>query len=148
MLRVPFLDVQRINSRFQREFDDALCRVSRSGRYLFGVETEAFEREFAAWNGSAHCITLANGLDALRLTLRAWISLGRLAPGDEVVVPANSFIASALAVTESGLSVRLADVSLDTFNLTVETLIPALTARTRAVMPVHLYGQLADIERI
>ena len=76
------------------------------------------------------------------------MSLGLLAPGDEVVVPANSFIASALAVTESGLSVRLADVSLDTFNLTVETLIPALTARTRVIMPVHLYGQLADIERI
>jgi len=148
MLRVPFLDVQRINSRFQREFDDALCRVSRSGRYLFGVETEAFEREFAAWNGSAHCITLANGLDALRLTLRAWISLDRLAPGDEVVVPANSFIASALSVTESDLRLRFADISPDTFNVTVDTVSKVLGQHTRAIMPVHLYGQCADIEQI
>jgi dTDP-4-amino-4,6-dideoxygalactose transaminase len=148
MLRVPFLDVQRINSRFQREFDDALSRVSRSGRYLFGVETEAFEREFAAWNGSVHCISVANGLDALRLTLRAWISLDRLAPGDEVVVPANSFIASALAVTESDLRVRFADVSADTFNVTVDTVSKVLDQHTRAIMPVHLYGQCADVERI
>ncbi len=147
-MHVPFIDLARINARFQAELADAFARVSQSGRYLFGRETEAFEREFAAWNGSSHCVAVANGLDALRLTLRAWISLGRIAPGDEVVVPANSFIASALAVTESGLRLRLADVSPDTFNLTVESLTPALTERTRAVMPVHLYGQLADIERI
>ena len=112
MLRVPFLDVQRINARFQHEFDESFSRVSRSGRYLFGAETEAFEQEFATWNGSAHCVAVANGLDALRLTLRAWISLDELAPGDEVIVPANSFIASALAVTESGLRVRFADGDL------------------------------------
>jgi len=148
MLRVPFLDVQRINSRFQREFDDALSRVSRSGRYLFGMETEAFEREFAAWNGSTHCISVANGLDALRLTLRAWISLDRLAPGDEVVVPANSFIASALAVTESDLRVRFADISANTFNVTVDTVSKVLGQHTRAIMLVHLYGQCADVGRI
>jgi dTDP-4-amino-4,6-dideoxygalactose transaminase len=148
MFRVPFLDVQRINSRFQREFDEAYSRVSRSGRYLFGAETEAFEREFAAWNGSVHCISVANGLDALRMTLRAWNTLDRLAPGDEVVVPANSFIASALAVTESDLRVRFADVSADTFNVTVDTVSEVVGERTRAIMPVHLYGQCADIERI
>jgi dTDP-4-amino-4,6-dideoxygalactose transaminase len=148
MLRVPFLDVQGINARFQREFDEALSRVSRSGRYLFGAETEAFEREFAAWNGSAHCICVANGLDALRLTLRAWISLDKLAPGDEIIVPSNSFIASALAVTHSDLQVRFADVSAETFNVTVDTVSGALSQKTRAIMPVHLYGQCADIERI
>lgn len=148
MLQVPFLDVQRINSRFQREFDEAFSRVALSGRYLFGAETEAFEREFAAWNGSSNCISVANGLDALRLTLRAWISLDRLALGDEVIVPANSFIASALAVTESGLRVRFADVNAETFNVTVDTVSDTLGERTRVIMPVHLYGQCADIERI
>ena len=148
MLRVPFLDVQRINSRFQREFDEAFSRVSRSGRYLFGAETEAFEHEFAAWNGSAHCVAVANGFDALRLTLRAWTSLDELAPGDEVIVPANSFIASALAVTESDLRVRFADVSANTFNVTVDTVSDVLSQKTRAIMAVHLYGQCADIERI
>jgi dTDP-4-amino-4,6-dideoxygalactose transaminase len=148
MLRVPFLDVQRINARFQREFEEAFSRVSRSGRYLFGAETEAFEREFAAWNGSAHCISVANGLDALRLTLRAWISLDKLAPGDEIIVPANSFIASALAVTDSDLQVRFADVNAETFNVTVDTVSDVLSQKTRAIMPVHLYGQCADIERI
>jgi len=148
MLRVPFLDVQRINARFQREFDEALSRVSRSGRYLFGAETEAFEREFAAWNGSTHCICVANGLDALRLTLRAWISLDKLVPGDEIIVPANSFIASALAVTDSDLQVRFADVNAETFNVTVDTVSDVLSQKTRAIMPVHLYGQCADIERI
>ena len=148
MLRVPFLDVRRINARFQREFDEALSRVSRSGRYLFGAETEAFEREFAAWNGSTHCICVANGLDALRLTLRAWISLDKLAPGDEIIVPANSFIASALAATDSDLQVRFADVNAETFNVTVDTVSDVLSQKTRAIMPVHLFGQCADIERI
>ena len=148
MLRVPFLDVQRINARFQHEFDESFSRVSRSGRYLFGAETEAFEQEFATWNGSAHCVAVANGLDALRLTLRAWISLDELAPGDEVIVPANSFIASALAVTESGLRVRFADVNAETFNVTVDTVSEVLSQKTRVIMPVHLYGRCADIERI
>jgi dTDP-4-amino-4,6-dideoxygalactose transaminase len=84
----------------------------------------------------------------LRLALRAWISLGVLAPSDDVVVPANSFIASALAVTECGLNVRFADVNPVTFNVTAETIVAAVTARTRAVMPVHLYGQVSDIEAI
>src|SRR5438034_2106044 len=146
MLRVPFLDVQRINARFQHEFDESFSRVSRSGRYLFGAETEAFEQEFATWNGSAHCVAVANGLDALRLTLRAWISLDELAPSDEVIVPASSFIASALAVTESGLRVRFADVNAETFNVTVDTVSEVLSQKTRVIMPVHLYGRCAYIE--
>ena len=147
-MHVPFIDLARINARFDTDLAAAYSRVLKSGRYLFGPETASFERAFAAWNGSTHCVTLANGLDALRLTLRAWMSLGLLAPEDEVVVPANSFIASALAVTECGLRVRFSDVSPDTFNMTVASLAAALTLRVRAVMPVHLYGQLAEIEPI
>ena len=147
-IRVPFLDVAGINSRFKQEFTEAQARVLSSGWFLRGAETHAFESEFAASTGASHCVLVANGYDALRLALRAWISLRRLEAGDEVIVPANSFIASALAVTDAGLQVRLADVDPHTFNLSAASLAAALTSRTRAVMPVHLYGQLADIEAI
>jgi dTDP-4-amino-4,6-dideoxygalactose transaminase len=119
--------------------------VLRSGWFLRGEETRGFESEFAAFTGAPHCVLVANGYDALRLTLRAWVSLRRLRPGDEVIVPANSFIASALAVTDAGLEVRLADVDPATFNVSVESVAAAMTPRTRCVMPVHLYGQLADV---
>lgn len=147
-MRVPFIDLLGVNARFHREFGNAQSRVLRSGWFIRGQETAAFEREFGAWNGSARCVCVANGLDALRLVLRAWIALDRLAPGDEVIVPANSFIASALAVTDAGLRVRLADIDPTTHNVSVDTVLAALTPRTRVVMPVHLYGQLADVERI
>lgn len=148
MIHVPFLDLARIHAGMQRDLDEAFARVARSGRYLQGPETAGFEEEFAAMCDARHCVGVANGLDALRLCLRAWISNGRLEPGDEVVVPANSFVASALAVTESGLDVRLADVDPDTCNVTAATIADALTARTRVVMPVHLYGRLADPDAI
>ena len=145
-MNVPFIDLLRVNSRFA--IADTIARVLKSGYYLYGAEVEAFEREFAEYVGATQCVALANGLDALRLCLRAWISLGRLTLGDEVLVPANSFFASALAVTESGLSVRFIDVSPVTFNVTAETVDAVITDRSRALIPVHLYGQLADIERI
>jgi dTDP-4-amino-4,6-dideoxygalactose transaminase len=143
-VRVPFLDLCRVNARFQAEMDEAFARVCASGRVLHGAETEAFETEFAQWCGVRHCVAVGNGLEALQLVLQAWISLDRLRLGDEVLVPANSFVASALAVTEAGLSVRLADVDAGTFNLSEATAATALTGQTRAVMPVHLYGRLAD----
>jgi dTDP-4-amino-4,6-dideoxygalactose transaminase len=148
VMRVRFLDVAAINARFEPDGSAAAARVIASGRYLFGPETAAFEREFAAFAGARHCVGVANGLDALRLVLRAWKGMGRLRDGDEVGVPANSFIASALAVSDSGLSVRFADVDTATFNLTRQTVEAALTPATRAVMPVHLYGQLADVRGI
>ncbi|HSQ79570.1 MAG TPA: DegT/DnrJ/EryC1/StrS family aminotransferase [Casimicrobiaceae bacterium] len=147
-MRIPFIDLRAINARHQSEFELAFRRIAQSGRYILGRETEQFEQSFSAWNGSRHCISVANGLDALRLVLRAYISLGRIAPGDEAIVPANSFIASALAVTDAGLRVRFADVAAGTFNLGVQTLARAVTPRTRVVVPVHLYGQLAQIEEI
>ena len=147
-IRVPFLDVAGINLRFRHEFAEAQARVLQSGWFLRAAETRAFESEFAARTNSPYCVLVANGYDALRLTLRAWISLRRLEAGDEVIVPANSFIASALAVTDAGLQVRLADVEPGTFNVSAASVAAAMTPRTRVVMPVHLYGQLADIEPI
>jgi dTDP-4-amino-4,6-dideoxygalactose transaminase len=147
-MHVPFVDIKKINARNKEEFERAYARVVQSGWFIRGVETEQFEREFADWNGSRYCIGVANGLDALRLVLRAWITLGRLALGDEVVVPANSFIASALAVSETGLHVRLADVDPATRNVSASTVSAAITRRTRVVMPVHLYGRLAEVDAI
>lgn len=147
-MNVPFLDLQAINARFADELARAHIRVVASGWFLRGAETRAFEEEFAAWNDSAHCVGMANGLDALRLVLEAWKLQGRLQPGDEVVVPANSFVASALAVTQAGLAVRLADVDPASCNVTTETLMAALTPRTRVVMPVHLFGRMVDVDAI
>lgn len=147
-LAVPFLDLKKVNDRHSASISAAIAVTLASGRYLNGEQVAKFEQEFARWTGAAHCVTVANGLDALRLCLRAWISLGRLQPGDEVIVPANTFIATALAVTDSGLTLRLADVDPATRNVTCETIEAAITPATRVVMPVHLYGQLADIERI
>ncbi len=147
-IRVPFLDVAGINSRFRDEFAEAQARVLQSGWFLRAAETRAFESEFAARTNALHCVLVANGYDALRLALRAWISMRRLEAGDEVIVPANSFIASALAVTDAGLQVRLADVDPATFNVSAASVAAVMTSRTRVVMPVHLYGQLADIEPI
>jgi dTDP-4-amino-4,6-dideoxygalactose transaminase len=145
-VHVPFVELKGLRSR--DEVEVALSRVFASGRYLYGPEVESFELAFASYTGTAHCVGMANGLDALRLTLRAWITLGVIDYGDDVIVPANSFVASALAVTESGLNVSFADVSPVTFNVTIETITAALTARTRVVMVVHLYGQISDIDRI
>jgi dTDP-4-amino-4,6-dideoxygalactose transaminase len=148
VIRVPFYDLHAVNHRFERESEESCARVLNSGWFLQGQETAAFETEFAIWNGAAHCVGVANGLDALRLVLSAWLSLGVLKAGDEVVVPANSFIASALAVTQAGLCVRFCDVEQETFNVSVRTLSRAITERTRVVMPVHLYGRLADMNGI
>lgn len=145
-MHVPFVDLKDLDSR--SDIADAVSRVLASGRYLYGPEVESFERGFADYTGRTHCVGVANGLDALRLTLRAWITLGAIALCDEVVVPANSFVASALAVTESGLRVRFADASPETFNMTAETVAAAVTPRTRVVMAVHLYGQITDMDEI
>src|SRR4051812_36295090 len=108
--RVPFLDLRATNEPHADAISQAMAEVLRSGRYLFGDQLFRFESAYADYCGVRHCIGVANGLDALRLTLQAWMTLGRLQPDDEVIVPANSFIASALAVEQAGLRVRFADV--------------------------------------
>lgn len=141
--RYPFLDLATVNAPYLDSLRRAACRVIDSGRYIGGAEVSALESELASALGSPHAVGLGNGLDALRLILRAYIELGRLKRGDEVIVPANSFVASALAVTECGLEVRFADVDAATANLDWQRL--PITPRTRAVMPVHLYGRVCPI---
>lgn len=145
---IPFLDLQAINAQYRSELIEACTRVIDSGWYIGGNELGEFEKEFAAYCGSAHCIGVANGLDALVLTLRAWLELGRLQPGDEVIVPANTYIASILAISANGLTPVLVEPDEASFNLSPVNARAAITTKTRVILPVHLYGQLADMPAI
>ncbi|MDS1141170.1 DegT/DnrJ/EryC1/StrS family aminotransferase [Pusillimonas sp. SM2304] len=147
-LPVPFLDLKQINAHYREELIAACTRVIDSGWYIAGEELVAFEQEFATYCGVQHCIGVANGLDALTLTLRAWKTLGRLKEGDEVLVPANTYIASILAITENRLVPVLTEPDPRTLNVDPERIEAAVTGRTRAIVPVHLYGRLADMPAI
>lgn len=145
---IPFLDLKTINGQMQQEIEQAALRVLRSGWYILGQEVQAFEQEFAQWCGVSHVIGVANGLDALTLTLRAWKELGKLKEGDEVIVPANTYIASILAITENKLKPILLEPSPITFNLNVADIEKNITSRTKVILPVHLYGRLVDMPQL
>ena len=145
---IDFLDLKAVNQNYAQDLKDACARVIDSGWYIGGQEVSSFEREFATYCGSKHCIGVANGLDALILTLRAWKELGRLKDGDEVIVPANTYIASILAITENNLVPVLVEPDINTFNISVSGIREAITDRTRVILPVHLYGCLADMSAI
>lgn len=142
---IPFLDLKAINAQYRDELVEAATRVIDSGWYIQGQEVSAFENEFANYCGTKHCVGVANGLDALTLTLRAWKEQGRLKEGDEVIVPANTYIASILAITENRLVPVLVEPDEASYNLCPKNAEAAITPRTRAMLPVHLYGQLADM---
>lgn len=143
-MSVPFLDLKSINDRHRAELHSTLDRVLDSGWLVLGNEVEAFEREFAAYCEAEHCIGVGNGLEALHLVLRAW----GIGPGDEVIVPSNTYIATWLAVSYTGaLPVPVEPDSL-TFNIDPAHIEAAITPRTRAIIPVHLYGQPADMDAI
>lgn len=145
---IPFLDLKSINAQYSDELTAACLRVINSGWYVQGTELKNFEQQFARYCGTKHCIGVANGLDALCLTLRAWQELGRLKEGDEVIVPANTYIASILAVTENRLTPVLVEPDASTYNLCPRNLRQAITSKTRAILVVHLYGQIAAMPEI
>jgi dTDP-4-amino-4,6-dideoxygalactose transaminase len=145
---IPFLDLKAINQQYRDELVEAATRVIDSGWYIQGEEVEAFEREFADYCGTQHCIGVANGLDALTLSLRAWKELGKLKEGDEVIVPANTYIASVLAITENRLKPVLVEPDEATFNLCPKKTAAAITPDTKAILAVHLYGQIAPMKEI
>lgn len=147
-MNVPFLDLKSINAGYRQSLIDAATRVIDSGWFIQGSETNLFESEFAAYCGTEHCIGVANGLDALILTLRAWKELGKLSEGDEVIVPANTYIASILAITENKLTPVLVEPDEHSYNLSADNIEAALTSRTKAILVVHLYGQLAPMTEI
>lgn len=145
---IKFLDLQKITASYSTEIQDAVTRVINSGWYLLGTEVKTFEEQYAAYCGSAHCIAVANGLDALSLILRAYKEMGIMQDGDEVIVPANTYIASLLAITVNHLKPVLAEPEMLTYNLDPQQVEKLITPRTRAVMAVHLYGQCGYTETL
>jgi dTDP-4-amino-4,6-dideoxygalactose transaminase len=148
MKTVPFLDLQAINRQRRQALVEAAERVIDSGWYILGHEVKEFEREFAAYCGAEHCVGTANGLDALVLALRAWKELGKLKDGDEIIVPANTYIASVLAITENRLRPVLVEPDPRTYNLCPGNVRDAITNKTKGILSVHLYGQLAPMASI
>lgn len=145
---LPFLDIKNINLQYEQELKEAFDRVLQKGWYILGDEVTAFEIEFAQYCGAKHCIGVANGLDALVLTLEAYKLLGLLESGDEVLVPATTYIASVLAISQAGLTPVLVEVDDDTCLIDVAEVRHLITDRTKAILPVHLYGQLCDMDQI
>lgn len=144
-MKVPFLNLKAINQRDETELLAACERVLRSGWYIQSSEVSAFEQAFAEFCGTDYCVGAANGLDALRLILAAWKVSGLLQDHDEVIVPANTFIATVLAITDNNLVPVFAEPDPNTFLITAETVKAVLTEKCRVVIPVHLYGQLVDM---
>ena len=145
---VDFLNLAELNHSMQQELHEASRRVIDSGFYIQGSEVSHFEQEFAAYCGTEYCIGVANGLDALTLTIRAWKELNLLKVGDEIIVPANTYIASILAITENRLVPVLLEPSESNYNINASLIEAAITAKTKAILPVHLYGYLADMPSI
>lgn len=145
---IPFLDLKNINAQYRDDLVEACTRVIDSGWYITGNELTSFEKNFAEFCGTKHAIGVANGLEALILTLRAWKELGKLKDGDEVIVPSNTYIASILAISANDLKPVLVEPNIETYNIDPLRIEQAITNKTRVILPVHLYGQLADMPAI
>ncbi len=139
---IKFLDLQKVNLQYQQELEEAILRVFRSGWYLLGNEVASFEKELATYIKTPNAIGVANGLDALRLILRAYIELGVMEKGDEIIVPANTYIASVLAITDNELVPVFVEPDKETFNLDSSKIVEHITSKTKAIMVVHLYGRV------
>lgn len=147
-MKVPFLSLHDVTAKYKDEIHEAALRVIDSGWYLQGKENEVFERNYADYIGTKYCIGCANGLDALIWIYRAYIELGVMQLGDEVIVPANTYIASILAITENGLTPVLVEPNPDTLEIDDSKIEAAITSRTKSILLVHLYGRLAMTEKI
>ena len=145
---IDFLNLQKSNARYNNELIEAAVRVIESGWYISGSELNAFENNFAKYCKVKHAIGVANGLDALTLTLKAWQELGKLKRNDEVFVPANTYIASILAISEAGLKPVLVEPNEFSYNLSVDNIRAKITANTRVILPVHLYGLISPMDEI
>ncbi len=147
-MNVDFLNLKQLNDSFQPALTEAVERVVNSGWYIHGNEVKAFEHEYAEYIGTQHCVGVGNGLDALTLVLEAWKNIYDWNDGDEVIVSANTFIATFLAISRSGLKPVMCEPSERNALMDVDRLESLLTERTRAIVPVHLYGQLCDMDAI
>ncbi len=145
---ISFLDLKKINSQYQSELKEAFQRVLESGWYILGEEVALFENEFAKYCGVKHCVGVANGLDALTLIFRAYKEMGKIRDGDEVIVPANTYIASILSITENNLTPIFVEPDINTYNIDVKRIEENITFKTKAILPVHLYGQAVEMDFI
>lgn len=145
---IKFLDLQKITAKYADEIHEAVNRVVDNGWYLQGKENEKFEADYAHYIGTKYAVGCANGLDALIWIFRAYIEMGVMQPGDEVIVPANTYIASILAITENGLKPVLVEPSIETYQIDDSRIEEAITERTKAILIVHLYGQCAYTDKI
>jgi dTDP-4-amino-4,6-dideoxygalactose transaminase len=143
-MKIPFNDFASPYQELKAELDEAYARFMQSGWYVLGNEVEAFEQEYAAYCGAKYCVGVANCLDAMHLVLRAW----NIGPGDEVIVPSNTYIATWLAISHAGATPVPVEPDSRTYNLDPDLVEAAITPRTKAIMPVHLYGQAADMDPI
>lgn len=146
--KYEFLDLATVDALYISDIEEAVSRVIRSGRYIGGAECDALEARLASLTGSTFAIGVSNGLDALRLILHAYVRLGVMAPGDEIIVPANTYIASVLAISDAGLTPVLVNPDPLTSNLDTAAVLRAIGPRTRGVMPVHLYGRVCWDENL
>ncbi|NLX65212.1 MAG: DegT/DnrJ/EryC1/StrS family aminotransferase [Bacteroidales bacterium] len=145
---IKFLDIQRITELHSPEIHEAASRVINSGWYLLGEEIARFEKEYARYIGTDYCVGVANGLDALRIILRAYKEMGVMHEGDEIIVPANTFIASIIAITDNRLVPVLVEPNINSYQIDDAKIESAITPKTKAIMIVHLYGQCAYSEKI
>ncbi len=145
---IPFLDLQKLNAPYQEKFQENFKSFLNKGWYVLGEEVRHFEQEFAAYCGVKHCIGTANGLDALRMILEGYKILGKLQQGDKVLVAANTYIATILGVKQAGLIPVLVDCEVVDYNFDFYDLSQKITPQCKAIMPTHLYGKLADMEKV
>lgn len=145
---IKFLDLQKINHQYQEQFQQKMKLVLDKGWFILGDEVKTFESNFADYCGSNHCIGVGNGLDALVLIFRGYIQLGKLQKGDQVIVPANTYIASILAILQADLVPVLVEPKLESYNINPDLIQGKITSKTKAILAVHLYGQLAEMEAI
>lgn len=145
---IKFLDLQKINHQYQEEIEAKLLETFRSGWYLLGNEVKNFEKNLAHYIGSPNAIGVANGLDALRLIFKAYLELGQMKAGDEIIVPANTYIASVLAITDNRLKPVFAEPNIENYNIDIAEIEALITPKTKAIMVVHLYGQVCWPEEL
>lgn len=147
-MKVPFLDLKGVNERFKEDFNSIFNEFQQEGFYILGNQLCNFEKEFAAYCNVKHSIGVGNGYDALFLLLRAYIELGKLKLGDEVVVPSNTFVATVLSVKNAGLKPVLVEPNINSHNINVTKVKDAITPKTKMIIATHLYGQLADMDSL
>ena len=145
---IPFMNLKDINSPHKQEFIDAITEVIDSGRFILGEKLEAFEKEFAQYCGTDYAIGVGNGLEALMLIIRAYKELGEFREADEILVPANTYIATILAIIENRLNPVLVEPNINTYNINVDILESYITKKTKAILVVHLYGQIGYSEKM